>query len=407
MLTPNPIEVWINNVAISHSNSTGTSAKYKQHFQEFCDFIGKTPQQILDDYEASTDRKFKREYSQLLRTFRSHLVEKRLAPNTIHGAESAVKSFFKYNDLPLGYIPSVRLRVVHHNKDITREEIKLIIDASTVRERAFYAVMAQSGLRPYTICKLKHKQIKEEFEKGIIPCMIDVPEEHAKGKYHSYFTFIGEEAVRYLKAYLNTKPGIQADDYIFTKQGKTNIPASPRSLGSLFLRTVLKLQTKGLMEVEQEKRGKPHTIRLYNLRKWFRKQAGQMGFENVEFLMGHTVKAGQHEHYRPKDKEWYREKYKEIMPNLRIETLTPTESEKRVDDVLEENKELKQKMLELEDTTRKQKEDLKKLKDEFFTLRQAVEAVVGLDELEEKLKSMAVIAIAPTSQTKKRKKQKK
>jgi len=241
-----------------------------------------------------------------------------------------VKSFFKYNDLSLGHIPSGRMRVIYHNRDITRKEIKLIIDASSPRERAYYSMMAQSGLRPGTICKLKYKHIKEDFENNRIPCMIDVPEDIAKGKYHPYFTFIGREGVNHLRGYLSTKPDLQDDDYIFSRQG-TNEPSDPRVMSTLFLRRVLKLQKKGMMEVGQKEIGKPHDIRLYSLRKFFRKHAHKAGFEIVQFWMGHTVKAGADEHYRPRDVAWHRNQYKKYaMPELRIDTSSDFEADTKI-----------------------------------------------------------------------------
>ena len=338
METLNPVEVWLNNVAISHSNSEGTYKKYKRNLRSFCNFIGKTPQQILEEYEKSSDRDFKKKYAQLLRAFRSHLFTKQLSPNTIHSGTTAVKSFFKYNDLPLGHVPMAQQRVLYHNRDITKEEIKLILDASRPREKAFYIIMAQSGLRPHTISHLKDKHIKEDFEKKIIPCKIDVPQEIAKGQYHSYFTFIGEEGVKYLRAYLNTRPNLKDDDYLFPMQGSTE-RVNPKSITGLFTRTVLKLQQNGLIDVKQEVKGKPRDIRLYNLRKFFRKYAHQAGFEFVQFWMGHKVKAGVDDHYRPRDVEFHRKLYKEkAMPFLRIETHTPTETDKKMTELEDKSK---------------------------------------------------------------------
>lgn len=342
----NPVEIWLNNVALAHSNSKETSYKYKKYFHNFCNFIDKTPEEILDDYEVSTDREFRRKYSQYLRAYISQRYNMGLAPNTIRTVTGAVRSFFKYNDLPLGHIPTARLRVLHHNRDIEHKEVIEIIYSSRPRERAFYAVMAQSGLRPDTICHLKYRQIKEDFEKRDNKSyVIRVPEEAAKGKYRSHFTFIGKEAMEYLRTYL--PPNIQDDDYIFTKQG-TKEPASPRSISGLFLRTVLKFQKKGQMKVNQKERGKPHTIRLYNLRKFFRKFGGHAGDEYVNFWMGHKanykaphIPASDEHYFNKEDVEFHRKKYEEeALPHLRLDTATPTETDKKITELEEKNKKL-------------------------------------------------------------------
>jgi len=259
------VKSWIDNVAVAHSNSSRTRQSYKSNFQRFCNFIGKTPNEILEEYENSEDRKFRRQYAQYIRAFISSMLNKELSPNTIGSRVATVKSFFKYNDLPLGHVPTAQLRVLYHNRDITHEEVKLILDASKPRERAFFTVMAQSGLRPHTICSLKYENIREDFDQERIPCKIEVPQEIAKGKYHSYFTFIGEEAVKYLHSYLSIRPDISDEDYIFLKQGTTE-KASAKSLSKMFAQTIQKLKKKGLIEVKQKQWHKPRDVRLYNLR---------------------------------------------------------------------------------------------------------------------------------------------
>ena len=255
--------------------------------------------------------------------------------------------------MPLGFVPAIKLRGLYHNRDITHEEIRLILDASRPRERAFYAIMAQSGLRPNTICDLKYENIREDFESNIIPCKIEIPQEIAKGKYHSFFTFICEDAVKYLKSYLIVRPDIKDEDYIFLKEG-TKQRTNPKSLSALFGRTANKLKEKGKMKLKQKKENKPHDIRLYNLRKFFRKHANPAGFEFVQFWMGHTVNAGQDDHYRPRDVEFHRKLFAEkAMPHLRLETATPTETDKAITTLEEENRELKDQIERLETTMQK------------------------------------------------------
>ena len=135
-------------------------------------------------------------------------------------------------------------------------------------------------------------------------------QEIAKGKYHAYFTFIGAEAVKYLQSYLVIRPKIKDEDYLFlSDDGQKN--TSSKSISKFFAQTVKKLHEKELMTLKQKKKTKPHDVRLYNLRKFFRKYANQAGFEFAQFWMGHTVNAGQDDHYRPKDPEYHRKLYAE------------------------------------------------------------------------------------------------
>lgn len=351
-----PVEVWLNVVSITRSNSNRTREEYKSNFHLFCDFIGKTPDQILKEYRNSTDREFREQYTRHILEFISNQSEKELAPYTIRARVGAIKSFFKYNNMLLGYVPTPRSRAAFHNRDITREEVKLVLDASRPREKAFFTVMAQSGLRPSTLCNLKYEHIREDLLHHHIPCKIEVPQEIAKGKYRSYFTFIGEEAVHYLQSYLNTRRNIADEDYLFSKEG-TDEKTSPKSLSNFFARTVQKLKNKGLMVVKQKQKKKPRDIRLYNLRKFFRKYAHQAGFELVQFWMGHIVNAGQDEHYRPTDVEFHRKLYADkAMPFLRLESPTPSDTNKIITTLKEQHQ---KEMETIENKYKNENEDLK------------------------------------------------
>lgn len=326
----NIVQNWIDNVAYSHSKSEGTEYNYRRYFDVFCNFIEKTPEQILEEYEGITDREFRRKYARYIRALIGELSNQEYAIGTIRMIVTCIKSFFKYNDLPLGHIPIARNRITFHNRDITKEEIIKILEISRPRDKAFFCMMAQTGLRPDTLSRLRLKHMQPDFEKGVIPCKITVPQEIAKGEYKSYFTFMGEESVKHLKTYLNTRPEIGPEDYLFASHG-TEKQLDSKSMSHIFRRAIMMLRQKGIMDFEQKQKGKPSNVRLYNLRKYFRKMATPAGFEFVQFWMGHMVKEGQDEHYRPTDAEFHRQLYKEkAMPYLRLETSTPSETEKTI-----------------------------------------------------------------------------
>lgn len=111
--------------------------------------------------------------------------------------------------------------------------------------------------------------------------------------------------------------------------------------GTMFRRAVRLLREKGQMQYEQRKADRPAEIRLYTLPKWFRKMAYQAGFENVEFWMGHTG-PGVDANYRPTDPEFYRKIYTDkALPFLRLEAASPSESQKAIEELRQENAELK------------------------------------------------------------------
>lgn len=344
------VQAWIDNVAYSHSKSENTEREYRYNLSRFCDFIGKTPEEILEQYEGMTDREFRRKYARYIRALVSHLMNEDYSPSTVVNSVTTVKSFFKYNDLPLGHVPMGRRRVVFHNRPISRNEIERILEISRPRDRAFFSMMGQSGLRPDTLCKLRLKHILPEFEKGIIPCKINVPEEIAKGQYRSHFSFIGKESLKYLKAYLAKRPGIGPEDYLFTSHGGDK-PLNPKSISMIFARGLQELKEKGIINLEDSQFGKPGEVRLYNLRKFFRKYAGQAGVDYVNFWMGHKtnykaphIPASDDYYFSKEDVEFHRQLYKEkAMPFLRLGAATPSETEQTIMELRERIKQLEQK----------------------------------------------------------------
>ena len=77
-----------------------------------------------------------------LRAFIQALPKEGYAHGTIRKMAFAVKSFLKYNDPPVGFVPTRNAYVEHHNRDMTKEEIIELLKISYPRDRIFYAVMA-------------------------------------------------------------------------------------------------------------------------------------------------------------------------------------------------------------------------------------------------------------------------
>lgn len=349
------VESWIDNVAYSHSKSESTGCRYRYYLEAFCGFIGLTPQQIVEEYEATKDeRALRRKYARYLQNFISQMNRKGYAINTIRTYTMGIKSFFKYTDLPLSYVPIARNRITFHNRDITKEEIQQIMEVSKPRDKAFFAMMTQGGLRPHTLCRLRLKHVEPDFSEGIIPCKVEVPEEIAKGEFGAYFTFMGEESVRYLTAYLATRANTEPEHYLFTSYG-VDKKANSKSMSKTFVKAIETLKKKGLMDFEQKEKGKPRTVRLYNLRKFFRKYASQAGIEYVNFWMGHKtnykaphIPSSDAHYFSREDVETQRQLYGEkAMPFLRIETATPSETEQTIRQLEQTMEKLRQENLEL------------------------------------------------------------
>ena len=351
---------WLSSVAYSHSQSKATEEQYKRVWERFSGFTGVTASQILAEYERSDDRTFKRKYAQAIRFWIADLTKAGLTTTSIKVMVGAIKSFFKYNDLPLGMVPQGKEGIVYHNRDITKEEIVQIMALMKPREKAFCAIMAQSGLRPHTLVQLRLKHLEPL---DCVPCKLEVPKEIAKGKYGSYSTFIGREALRYLQQYFSTRGALSPESLLFCAHDNPDQPISEKDMSRAFRLSARKLGESGALKYDMRK-GKPSELRLYNLRKFFRKYAVPMGFEVVEYMMGHTIK-GVDGNYRPKDPEFYRNLYAEkAMPFLRLESNTPSETEKTIEELKSQLAERDKEIEELQTSVSK----IQKLTDFLYEL---------------------------------------
>jgi integrase len=349
----NPIKTWINALEASHTKNTNTKIGYIRDFNKFLTFSEVTADQIINDYEEIggyiQEKRIRRKYTRLIIEYMGTLKEDGYLPSSVQNAIHAIKSFFKYHNLHLDNIIMGKVHYPLHNRDITKEEIEEIIKVSKPREKAFYALMVQSGLRPDTLCKLKIEDIEGLTKENTpIPALITVNEEATKGQYSSYFTFAGKEAIYYLKEYLKRKQPLQPTDQLFTHDEGNREPIQTDLISHIFRRTITKLKKEQILTFNNKKSEKTNRndLRLYNLRKYFRNTTGA-GTDFTNYWMGHSL--GVDGHYFTQDIEKHREKYKETaLANLRIDTKTPNETEATITKLETENKELKQRLTRIE-----------------------------------------------------------
>ncbi len=311
------IKIWLDRKCSSENSK-------RSHLRDISYFIrdsGIDPDQIVAEWKRVRFNPIEKEkflitLNETLEDYLSQIMAKKdLTIGTKLKLWSRVKSFFKTFHIPIEVVePKINVYTVYHNRTIEKEEIRRILDASELREKAFFLMMLESGLRPDTLVRLKYKHIKEEFEKGIIPMKIVVPAEIVKDKVGDRFTFIGEDGYKYLKEYLSTLGKLSDEDYIFQPSRKKKLKGKPlpaHTFSNYFRRLALKLNI-----TEPSVKGKPYPVRLYCLRKYFR--ANFKGDESIrEFLMGHTL--GVDVHYINRDQvERFRQVYAQAYPYIRV-----------------------------------------------------------------------------------------
>ena len=268
------------------SSSTESLVVYTNHIYWFCRWVGKTPDQLLH-----SDPKWLKE---VLQEYVGELQARGRAPMTITVAISSVKTLLRANGVKPPEVLTPRIRVVYEDRAPRPEELQRMIDVADLRGKVIVSMLALGGFRIGTLSKLRYYHVKDDLERGVIPVHIHVEAEITKGKYGDYDTFIGAEAVHYLKLYLDQRrrgtekipPEEITDDSplirAYTKKPK---PLTPRTLsmvvGSLYARA-------GLVRKSGKKR---YTLRPHSIRKFFRTQLAALGVPSdyIEYMMGHRI----------------------------------------------------------------------------------------------------------------------
>jgi integrase len=260
----------------------------------------------------------------------AYVLSKPYASGTKNTLFAMLKSFFKYCKIPIEIKKIRHVFVTYHNRDITKEEIRSILENADLRDRCFFLMMAESGLRPNTLVQLKWKHIKEEFLAGKIPMKISLPSSIMKCRVSERWTFIGEDGVNMLKEYLKTREPLNDGDFLFVQQtssrkvfdeqGKrvslkrADVPVTAAAFSSKFEEIVERLELVKRPKEGEEGFKKPQSIRLYNLRKYFKKYA-KCDQVFVEYWMGHS---STETHYVSTDPEHHRQVYVEAYENMRV-----------------------------------------------------------------------------------------
>ena len=279
------------------SSSPKSVYEYAWRVKQFCeDFIGMEPDELVKNCfneEGMPEQKKVLEVKQWIEEWMGELQAQNKAPKTIKTAVFAVKSWLTINGIDVGKILLPRIYVKYSDRAPTPEELQKMLEVANLREKVIISILATSGVRISTLVGLKYKHIKQDFEKGIVPCAIFDPAELNKGKYCDYITFMNEEACKYLKEYLELRKryGEEITDesplirmYDVKKKANDVRPPTPESVS----RAVRRIMKKAGIITDNEKR---HQLRPHSLRKFFKTQLSARGVppEYVEYMMGHRT----------------------------------------------------------------------------------------------------------------------
>lgn len=282
------------------SASLATFQEYAYAIRRYCEWAGRSPDQLVTecrDEDNLGDPRALQLHSKQLDDWVGCLQADGLAPSTVANYVAGARSLYERSGLKLPSISRLSKRGVCQDRAPRPEELQRLIDHADVRERAMVSCFALGGFREGTLSRLKYRHVKEDLERGVIPVHVHVEAEITKGKYHDYDTFLGQEAVEYLRAYLElrrqgtprgyTPPEEIGDESPLFRKDHSKVvrPVKSRRIYRIIHNLYLKT---GLIKPGG---GRRYQLRPHSIRKYFRTQLAALGVDRdyIEYMMGHTV----------------------------------------------------------------------------------------------------------------------
>jgi integrase len=281
---------------LKYTKSQSKATLYNDVFsvRRFCKWLSKSPDSIIK--EVKRNEKTIDDYINEVDAFIGDLQAEDLASGTINNYVKGVKTLFRTNGLTLVLPYRIPKYVKYPDRAPTPKELFKVIDIAPIKGKTVVSILALSGIRIGTLVKLTYGHVRHDLEAGIAPVHIHVEAEITKGKYGAYDTFLGAEAIQYLKAYLDMRrhgtekipPEVLTDDSPLIRNECRNvvIPVSGAGISTL----VHKLLFRAGIIVKGE--AKRYRVRPHSIRKYFKTQLEYLRTiptEYIEYMMGHRI----------------------------------------------------------------------------------------------------------------------
>lgn len=282
------------------TSSPSTLYTYAGEIKRFCAWVGRSPDELVAsalDGEGVQDPRRVKELTQLLEEYVGELRARGRTPHGIGTAVNALRTLLRMSGVELPRILTPQRRVVFEDRAPRPEELQRMMEVADLRGKVIISMLALGGFRLGTLARLRYRHVKLDLERGIIPVHIHVESEITKGMYASYDTFIGSEAVGYLKLYLEQRrrgsPCGKIPPEAITDESpliRSDRDAEVKPITTSHIRHLIRgiLFKAGLAD---ERKGRFRVLRVHSLRKYFRTQLAALGVpaDYIEYMMGHKI----------------------------------------------------------------------------------------------------------------------
>ena len=295
----------------------GSRRVYRSAFGMFMDWAKRTPEQMLAERKADLKKEdvaAQHRYERLvLDCFREKKAESASVAASI---VKAVRAFFGYHYMPLRFR---RLEAQEFSKGVkpvyvdyipSREDLKAMVEAADVRDRAIVLTLASTGISG-DICELTRQQFEDKWGKEDPICLAP------RGGYLYRIKtgvkmrpFLTHDAAQAIKVYLKARR--DKSPWLFVDKGGKKLSSEAVN------KIVIRLSQRAAIPVPPGSR-----MRMHCFRKFFNEAANNADVtrEWICVLYGHEIE-GSEEFYVTATEDKLREKLKRIEPHLSVSRMS-------------------------------------------------------------------------------------
>lgn len=280
-----------------YSGSLKSCYTYTQNTQRYTDWVGHSPDSLIKDLKpvgSIVDQQRLQNHKGFIDDYLAELQDLGLTAGAVVNCIKAVKTFYRANGVKIELTEPMSRRVTYKDRSPTPEELTKVIDIANLRAKVIVSLLALGGFREDTLAKLKYRHVRDDIENNITPIHVHVEAEITKGKYGDYDTFLGAEAVQYLKLYIEARkagtrklrPEILTDESPLIR---SETRASVNDITSKQIRAIVRqLYSKAGLTKHRDGH---YDLRTHSLRKYFKTQMLALGAQPdyVDYFMGHVL----------------------------------------------------------------------------------------------------------------------
>ncbi len=312
-------ETYLNTLRV-RSPHTIQGIKYSlKKFQIFVSdtYKGKTIEDVFDELIKLDKTNQEIAIIDLLQDFVNYLDGIGILPITMKGYFGSVKRYLRYRGFKI-YNEDISQtiilpRVVEEEKHpLSKEEIKKILDNSSVKRKALYLTLLSSGMRIGECVSLRKRDFDVTTNNRIT---INIPGKFTKTK-KPRTTFLSSEAADYIKPILSK---IKDDDLVFTK--------NPNSDKAKLTEEVTFDRIRKKTNLTDKYDSKTHKISLQSFRAYFITKCNRIDFGVGHALAGHGLYMKRYDRLTIQEKLEYYIKAEPELCVYRDSTLTKQQSD--------------------------------------------------------------------------------